>query len=299
MQAPFIPAIAGLILSATVSLAFAQDVPWPVRVRQDLGRVGAMQWKLRSAAGDRCALTLTDIGAVFDHRQAYDPRDWAVLQSAVGMSGDAVLAGVSQGSPVARAGLVPGDVIVSIANEPAADIAARKRREDSVADALDRYVGNQPADRPIVLVVARTDGQHTVSVTPVRHCGVRLILEIDRKVDAHSDGRDVAVTSGLLAYAATEDEFAMAAAHEFGHAIGRHTAQSPVPRRQREDEADVTGIRLVACAGFDTTKAMMLYRRLARGDILAFLRAPTHRKYSARIALMSDALEKGHDCPPS
>lgn len=290
----------GLACTVAASAAMAGELPWPVRLRQDLDRVAQLQWKLRRASGDRCAVASTDIGTTFDHREAYEPGDWPLLQASLGMSDEPVLVGVVPGSPAGDAGLASGDVVVAIGQVPTAKIVATRRSGESAAEVLDRRIAESPADQPISVVTRRAGVDREVQVMPVSHCGVRVILEVDKRIDAHSDGRDIAVTTGLVTFSENDDELAMAIAHEFGHAIGRHTANTgTVSRLRKEDEADVTGIQLAACAGFDPDKAMMLYRRLARRDVLAFLRAPTHRKFSTRIELMTSALAKGHVCPGS
>lgn len=289
-----------LVCLATTSASPASEVPWPVGLRHDLDRVSQIQWRLRRAANDRCSVIKSDIGVIFDHRQAYDPRDWGILESTLGMATNPVLAGVAIGGPAAQAGLVPGDEVLSIGSKLTADIIAERREGETAAEVLDRWIADSPADRPIRMVTRRGGLEREVPISPVSHCGIRIVLKTSGKVDAHSDGRDVAVTNGLMAFSGSDDELALAAAHEFGHAMAGHMGKVTLAeRRQREDQADIAGIRLVACAGFDPAKAMVLYERLARRDVLAFLRAPTHRKYSARIQLMKGVLAKGEKCPQS
>ena len=89
------------------------------------------------------------------------------------------------------------------------------------------------------------------------HCGIRVILQSSGGIDAHSDGRNVAVSTGLVTFAQTDAQLALAAAHEFGHAIARHGKPKGLnERRHMEDEADLIGIRLAVCAGYDANDAM-------------------------------------------
>jgi len=289
--------VLGLAVVLPGSDAAADEIAWPWLLRQDLARVAHLQWKIRKAADQLCPVAASDIGAAIDHRLAYKPQDWDLLYNSLGMTADPVVIAVAPGSPADFAGLVPGDTIISIGSISSADIVAARRSNETAAEAVDRVIAQSPAGRPITLVTQRSGVERQAQIVPVTHCGVRVILAVDQKFDAHSDGRDVAITTGLLAYSGNDDELALAVAHEFGHAIGRHTGSVGLAERhQREDMADVTGIRLVACAGFDPDKAMALYRRLANQAVLAFLRAPTHRKFSTRIRLMTDALAESQSC---
>ena len=65
------------------------------------------------------------------------------------------IAGMSPGSPADVAGLMSGDVIVSLAGRPV----------QSIAD-LQRVLGETKVDEPAEIVVVRRTRQHTASVTP-------------------------------------------------------------------------------------------------------------------------------------
>lgn len=283
---------------ATAALgATASEVVWPVRLRQNLDRVGQLQWRLRQASNGRCAKTVTDIGAGFDHRGAYASRHWPLLAETLGMAANPVLVGVAPGSPASKAGVASGDTVVSIGSALSAEISATRRVGESEAEVFDRWVEQSPVGKPLNIEVLRGTRTEKLTILPISQCAIKVVFKTDAKIDAYSDGKNVAVTTGLIEFSANDDELALAIAHEFGHAIARHSGKVGLTeRRAREDAADAIGIRLVACAGFDPQKAMMLYSRLARRDMLGFLRAPTHRKYSARIELMSQALRASDVC---
>ena len=59
--------------------------PWPVRVRDDMIRLGSIEWRLRTAARASCPRTAPDIGVTIDDRRAYDRRDWPLLERTVGL----------------------------------------------------------------------------------------------------------------------------------------------------------------------------------------------------------------------
>lgn len=271
--------------------AIAQDLPWPVRLRHDLDRVAQIEWRLRDAAGDRCPASVPDIGVVFDDSTAYDARDRDFLKQTIGLDSDPVIAGVAHDGPAARAGVLPGDVVVSINAVAGSEIVRTRAAGELAPDSLLQAIATSPADRPVALVLARDGIRREVAILPVRHCAIRVVLETDRAIDAHSDDRNVSVSTGLVTYASTDDELAFAAAHEFGHVMNGHRKTSSIAkRRAMEDVADVAGARLVVTAGYNLDRGLDLFRKLARRDVLAFLRAPTHRKYGARIKLIREAL---------
>lgn len=64
-----------------------------------------------------------------------------------------------------------------------------------------------------------------------------------------------------------------------------------------EDRADLMGVRLSYCAGYDPVNAQAFWLRRDAQDWLRFLRDPTHRSRKARVALMRE--EARHlECPP-
>jgi len=278
--------VLALCVAAAASAAEASGdaALWPVRLRTDMARVAQVEWRLRDAAGGLCPTTAADIGAVFDDRRAYRKADWPMLASTLGMADRPVVAAVVPGGPAALAGLLVGDEIESIGGFPVDAIAERRKAGPLVAEALLEEIATTSPERLIELVVRRQGRPHALAVLPARHCAVRLVLEADRSIDAHSDARNVSISTGLVTLAQTDDELAMVAGHELAHIIHRDRRGGGISKRRRmEDAADSLGLGLIHCARYDAAAGVVLFDRLRKRDWLGFLRAPTHRSFAKRV----------------
>lgn len=279
-----IPLVAALI-GALQAPAFANapDDIWPALLRRDLARAGLVEWHLRGAAGAACPRQTADIGIVFDDRRAYQKRDWPLLKSKLGIGEHPVVIGVAPGSPADLGGVQAGDEVFAIGGTPVETIISRRNAGALVADALLEEIGQSPANAALAIDLRRNGALLRVTVMPVAHCAVRLVLFTDRKIEAHSDTRNVAISTGMLAFARTDDELALAAGHEFAHVINGDRRGAPVKvRRMMEDAADALGMHLMECAGYQRGAAITLFERLEKRDWLGFLRAQTHRSWKAR-----------------
>lgn len=293
--------LAGAILLACAlvvpAVANEGPAPWPVLLRADLARLGRVEWRLRVAAGSACPRTASDTGIVFDDRRAYGQKDWPLLAATLGMGEYPVIAGIAPDSPAQLAGLQEGDEVLGIGGLPVGEIIARRKATALVADALLDEIASAQTGRDLPMDVRRGGQTLSLIVRPVAHCAARLVLFTDRSVEAHSDDRNVAISSGMLAFARSDDELALAAGHELAHVIhGDRRGSGIATRRQMEDGADELGSRLVSCAGYDRIQALSLFERLRAKDWLGFLRAPTHRSWSDRMARLR-ALPVDGACP--
>lgn len=290
-----------LALSSPVPTIAApgQDQPqaWPVRLKQDMVRLGMIEWRLRTATGDACATLAADAGLIIDDRHAYDRKDWPLLARTIGLQDDPLVIGVVGGGPAARAGLREGDAILAVGGQSVAAIVERRKAGPLVAEALIEEIAASDAGQPIAVSVRRNGDVLQFRVQPARHCAARLVLTTNASVDAHSDSRNVAISTGLIAFARNDDEIALAAGHEMAHIMLRHRKGGGIAaRRKMEDDADSLGLRLMRCAGYEGEKALGLFQRLGSGDWLGFLRAPTHRSFSKRVARLKTELA-GAACP--
>jgi hypothetical protein len=293
--AAFGAVVVTLVSPLTGALAQAQvglgKVDWPVRLRQDLDRAGQVEWRLRGAAGNSCPVSAPDIGVVIDDPRDYAAADRPLLKQLVAMDDEAAFAGVAKGGPADLAGVRQGDALIAINGRNTRELGAEREKGETASTALARHLRTALAAGPTDLSIRREGQAFALRIAPVVHCGIRVILQSSGGIDAHSDGRNVAVSTGLVTFAQTDAQLALAAAHEFGHAIARHGKPKGLnERRHMEDEADLIGIRLTLCAGYDAEDAMVLFSRLGKRDILPLLRAPTHRSFSARIDRIKQGL---------
>lgn len=290
----YVAAIAMAFPAATLA---AQEQAWPVRLKQDMVRLGLIEWRLRTAAGNACATLAADPGMTIDDRRAYDRKDWPLLARSVGLREDPVVTGLVAGGPAARAGLLPGDAILSVGGQHVATIIERRKAGALVAEALVEEIAASDSTQSVAMSVRRNGETLQFQIQPARHCAARLVLVTNGGVDAHSDSHNVAISTGLMAFARSDDEIALAAAHEMAHIMLHHRKGGGIAARRRmEDAADSLGLRLMRCAGYDGEKALGLFQRLGAGDWLGFLRAPTHRSFGKRVARLRTELT-GAACP--
>lgn len=294
-QPPVMLAMA--LLLAFPARAHANDLEWPVRLRHDMARLVQIEWHLRSASGSSCARQGADVGVVFDDRRAYDRRDWSLLHDILQMDEVPVVAAVAKGGPADAAGLRAGDEVLSIGGVPVEDIAATRKAGNLVAEALLAEIAEHAPGVPLAIEIRRGAAPFRLQLSPVRHCAARLVLVTDRSVNAYSDQSNVAITTGLVSFARTDDELALAAGHELAHIIhGDRKGGGISARRRMEDLADERGLRLLECAGYDGTAALDLFKRLGARDWLGFLRAPTHRSFAKRVERLRQTAPSGI-CP--
>ncbi len=287
-------ALLGAGLCALPTRAYADEPrdAWPALLRHDLARMAHIEWRLRVAAGTACPRQAADAGIAFDDRRAYQKRDWPLLATSLKMGEHPVIVSVAPGSPADLAGLHAGDEVLAIGGVPSDTIIARRNAGSLVGDALLDEIGQTAPDSALTLDLRRDGTLRQVPVRPVTHCAVRLVLFTDRKIDAHSDTRNVAISTGMLAFARTDAELALAAGHEIAHVINGDRRGAPAKvRRGMEDAADALGLRLMECAGYARAAGVTLFERLGSRDWLGFLRARTHRSWKI--------LGSGIRCPGS
>lgn len=132
-------------------------------------------------------------------------------------------------------------------------------------------------------------------------CRTRFIVQTDRSATPVSDGVNVGIGTRFLASTRSDDEIALVAAHELAHVVyGDDETPNRALRRSMEDRADLLGLALARCAGYDVERGLEFYRRFDRGDVLRALRSNTHRPLRERIVRMSRFAKATADwpCPP-
>lgn len=269
-------------------------------LRESDYRVQAIVYRLGAAGRALCAETLPLAGLAFHHLAEYAgaERPRAIADYAIDR-GPGILS-VIEGSPAARAGLRAGDVVVAVNGAPVASpaaIAAAADWRSRVADAeaaLEEQLRLGPArldllrgGRPVVVTLAAEPG-----------CPARGRLARSNQANAFADGRYAIMTTRFLGFFRTDEELAVAMAHELAHNILRHPQQleaEGVPHgmmrhlgrnarlvRATEIEADRLSVRLLAVAGYDLGAILPFWRRVhSRGDSILYL-VSAHPSLAAR-----------------
>lgn len=174
------------------------------------------------------------------------------LQEVLGVTENVTVIAVAPGTPADRAGLRVGDEILEIDEK---DI----ERSKDVVENL------RKSERPDIAMVVKRDGESelTLSLPSVRGCAQGVFPSISASIDTSQsgNGKDVQIPYGLLDFADSDDDLAIAIAHQFGHQIIGSATKS-----EDEPKADWVGIFLAAAAGYDVSRAPAYWDRVAASE---------------------------------
>ncbi len=282
-------------------------------LRAEDHRIAAVTYRLASGGARFCRSAHPVTGMLLQHLGDYAPADRAEAVRAFQLDkGPGVLSAV-EGSPAAKAGLIAGDVLVSVNGKPfpapgaaAAEADPRKRR--LLIEASEQQLEQQLRLGPARLGVLREGRPLSLTLHRQMGCLARGRLARSNQPNAFADGRYAIMTTKMLGFFKSDDELAVAMAHELSHNILGHRAEldaNNVPRgvlrnfgknaarvHAVEEEADRLGIKLVWAAGYDVAAAIPFWRRLyARYDPIPTPKLfRTHPSLGAREKLIQQTI---------
>ncbi len=255
-------------------------------------RLAQVEWRMRRSTADLCPKQAADVGIAIDYIGAYEKSDRKLVRASTGLGDKPQVIAVVADSPAHSAGLQQGDEIVGLNGIPAEKIASRSGADTLLADDIQDWIAGQPTSRVFTITIRREGTRLTLPMKPVRVCSARFILHTDKSVEAYSDGENIALTTGIMRFAESDDEIALIAGHELAHVIsGEGKSFGLFGQRRIEDKADMLGARLARCAGYDLPRAFDFWTRFAQKDWLGFLRDPTHRTARGREKRLRAAKE--------
>jgi hypothetical protein len=287
-------ALSSLTLAAPCAGAHG-EMARPLAMREQMLRLGEVDWRLRLAATDLCPQMASGIGVVVDHAAAYGSPDGSAFTRALRLGHLPQVAVVAAGSPAAKAGVRPGDELLAIGDTAMADLLAASPERTLFAEEVMELLAALPPGQPTDLIVQRGKASLRKKVVPVAICASRTMLDSGRSLAAYSDSRDLAVTSALIEFTANDDELALIVGHELAHVV---LPRAPGAQQQQESEADLFGARLAHCAGYDIARAADFWPRYRAQDELARSRLPTHPSPEKRVEAIRAALPT-FTCPVS
>ena len=115
---------------------------------------------------------------------------------------------VVEGSPAAAAGIVTGDELMTLNNEPIP------------VTGTPVWIGDflrSNGERPVAVTLRRDGADKTVTVTPAIGCAIPVNLEINSEANAYTDYKKIVIYSSILRIARTDDELAVIVGHELAH----------------------------------------------------------------------------------
>lgn len=215
---------------------------------------------------------------------------------------------IATGSPADTAGLKPGD-IYRVLNRPKTTYSQRRR-------------GEVPEMREYELEVVRGATTDTIMVPTVWACDTWVAVAKSSEVNAFfTDGKDIAVTEGLVDFVESDDELAFVIAHELAHIGLNHkhkrnrgllgilllvaldllltvltlgdydascgasceaAARSNAYSVEDESEADYHGAYMTARAGYDPAAAKAFFARMTESTTTPRVWGSTHPVSTAR-----------------
>lgn len=235
---------------------------------------------------------------------------------------------VPKGSPAEKAGLLPGDSITAINNQP---LDAEKLSKEDLTKLL---TPDEDADTPLILTIRRGDETMKKKLVPETFCDSHAVVFPEGTVNALTNGEVILVTYGLLRFVDNDDELAMVLAHELGHNVmGHQLAKSKNMKiggafgilldvaaaavgvntngnftrmgmntgmnygsQDFEREADYVGMYLLARSGYEIDKVPNLWRRMAveHPDGIEPNHRGTHPSSAERFANLEKDIEEVH-----
>lgn len=169
----------------------------------------------------------------------------------------------------ANAGVVYGDLIRAVNGRSllAGGVGGEPQFEGS--DHQSRVVEEAIQSGPARLTLQREGQVLDLWIMGRRACAYDLQVDPSPRLDSRANGERVFITTGLLAFAANDNELAFILGHELAHNILKHHLRTralqafPWRGRAAEDQADRLGLLLAYCAGFDIDAAPEFWRRFS------------------------------------
>ncbi len=283
--------LALLLAVAPIAPAFAAPDPGALaeglRALQEIdARVALIGHRLARANLPLCTLQEPLPGFAVHALGQYAPGARAAATAEFGLGAAPTVSLVVPGSAAERAGLVPGDRLLSINGAPVAPAPLGERADYAAIEAVENRLEAALAAGPARLAVERAGRALSLRLPPDPGCVSRVQVIPSRRLNASADGEYAQLTTRIVALARTDAELAMIVAHEMAHNILEHRvrleAQGVRPGLGRrfgsgarqvkvtEIEADYLAHYLAARAGYAVAEAPAFYRRLSRasGDFL-------------------------------
>lgn len=251
-------------------------------------RLSRVAWPILRAGTPLCEQRVRWMsGAVFVTRGDLPAEEAEAAARLLGIGERLGVLVVVDGSPAARAGLEPGDELVSFnGTDLAGGNPSGRRFAESLEKALE---GGQPAS----FGLRRNGAPLTVTVAPEQLCDYPAVVVDGAEVNAYADGEAIYFTRGMTRFAARDEELALIVGHELAHNVMGHIDAKRLNAgigllfdllaaaggvntqgafsnlgamaysKDFEEEADYVGLYLTALAGVDVTDAADFWRKMA------------------------------------
>ena len=249
-------AILSTAIGAFVMSSVASAAPMSLRAfAEQQVRVATIGYRLNTANANSCQQPQMLTGMLLHDLSQYDPGIRTAVSQAFSLGSGFGIMQIVPGSAADRAGLRVDDEILAVrgvsVEDPASVARSGKsyRRMERFAAFLQSALQQGSAD----LLVRRNGAIMRVTLKGEAGCGGELSLLNSGEQNAWSDGSRVAVTTGMMRLAHSDDELAFVVAHEMAHNLLGHSRSSVSQifgARRSEIDADQMAVRLMTYAGY-------------------------------------------------
>lgn len=284
-------------------------------------RVAAVAYRLATGAAGQCSQAYPATGMLLHHLPEYDEAGRRIEIARYRLDRGPGVLTVLAGSPAARAGLVAGDVLLSVNGIPFPDPVAMAAERDrktwrARVHATEAQLEAALREGPVRLIVLREGSEHEVTLGSTAGCPLRIRLARDDQLNAFAKDGYVILTTRMLEFVRNDDELAVVIAHELAHELLGHEDRLEalkVPKgllrgfgknaarvKATEIEADRLGLKLSWAAGYDPAAASGFWDRFYRAVPSGLPIFRTHPGLSARKRLVSEVVAelRGQSPPP-
>lgn len=210
-------------------------------------RLESVAARLQIANAPLCPVTVRDVGYTVHSVSDYPQNLRDVARSLLDVDDGLSIRTVRKGSTAAKAGLKARDRLIGIEGQRLASGMTQKTFYDTAAQRAFKKEKTQ-------ITVSRGGGVITKTLRPETICGYPVNVFFDERVNGHTDGEAVWVTSELMRTVADDVNLSLIVAHEMAHAIAGHMALTP--DKSLELLADRMALVMMARAGLDIDRAV-------------------------------------------
>ncbi|HWH23242.1 MAG TPA: M48 family metalloprotease, partial [Allosphingosinicella sp.] len=182
-------------------------------------RVATIGHRLALANKEICARTMPLSGMLFHAAEQYSERARPAAVSAFGLAAEPGILLVVPVSAAERAGLRPGDSILSVAGSSFAAGGSARKGSYKRVQRLEDLLLARLAEGPVAIEYRRGAQVGTATLQPEPGCLSRIQLVPSPKLNAGADGTYAQLTSAIVEFTRSDDELALVIAHEMAHNV--------------------------------------------------------------------------------
>jgi len=263
----------GCVAACLIAMTLAEKVlPQPYASLVDLAALRNKEelvlttgTRLAIAAADLCTRQTPGLGIAVHDLSQYSATYRDAARPMFGRADLPAILAVARGGEADRAGIRAGDGIVAVNANPVPPASQDGlARVETVLARMERAA----ASGPVRLTLTRNGAEVVRAFTPPSACAVRFQVQLDRVLDARTNGWLIEVTTKLADFLHGPDEMAAVLGHELAHVILEHRRQidrvSAKQSRLSELDADRLGVRLAYRAGFRPEAALEFWQRMRK-----------------------------------